>query len=305
MSFKFEEKQKVFDIAGIKVGGQLGEYPTVLIGSIFYDGHRIVKNAAKGEFDKNQARSLIKKHEELSDKTGNPFILDVVGATAEALIKYVDFVSATTNAPFLIDSSSAAVRIPVIKYVAEVGLRDRGIYNSIDHAVKPEEMSAIKDFSIKSSVVLAYNPENQWPEGRLEILGNDKAGLLKVAKDAGIENILIDTAVLDVPSIGLANKSIYLVKNRYGLPTGCSPANAVATWKRVKREYGPYGFQVCNVGACITTLMAGANFVLYGPVEYAEATFSACAMTDAIIAYNAKREGIKPKVPNHPLYKIF
>jgi tetrahydromethanopterin S-methyltransferase subunit H len=26
--FKFEKEQKVFDIAGVKVGGQPGEYPT-------------------------------------------------------------------------------------------------------------------------------------------------------------------------------------------------------------------------------------------------------------------------------------
>ena len=49
--FKFEKEQKVFDIAGVIVGGQPGEYPTVLIGSIFYDRHKIVTDIMKGEFD--------------------------------------------------------------------------------------------------------------------------------------------------------------------------------------------------------------------------------------------------------------
>ena len=33
--FKFEKKQEVFDIYGVKIGGQPGEYPTVLAGTIF------------------------------------------------------------------------------------------------------------------------------------------------------------------------------------------------------------------------------------------------------------------------------
>ena len=40
--FTFENEQKVFEIAGVKIGGQPGAFPTVLIGSIFYDKHKIV-----------------------------------------------------------------------------------------------------------------------------------------------------------------------------------------------------------------------------------------------------------------------
>jgi tetrahydromethanopterin S-methyltransferase subunit H len=53
--FKFQKEQKAFDIAGTKIGGQPGEYPIVLVGSIFYDRHKIVTDANKGEFDKKQA----------------------------------------------------------------------------------------------------------------------------------------------------------------------------------------------------------------------------------------------------------
>ena len=50
--FKFEKKQEVFDIYGVKVGGQPGEYPTVLAGTIFYAGHNIISDENKGIFDK-------------------------------------------------------------------------------------------------------------------------------------------------------------------------------------------------------------------------------------------------------------
>ena len=50
--------------------------------------------------------------------------------------------------------------------------------------------------------------------------------------------------------------------------------------------------------------MMGANFVIAGPIEYADAVFPACAMADAIIASEAQNFGVKIS-PNHPLYKIF
>jgi tetrahydromethanopterin S-methyltransferase subunit H len=67
---------------------------------------------------------------------------------------------------------------------------------------------------------------------------------------------------------------------------------------------GPYAYTTCLAGSCLITQSLGANFILYGPIENAEAVFPACAMADAIIAYNARRFGIRPKANNHPLFKI-
>jgi len=130
-------------------------------------------------------------------------------------------------------------------------------------------------------------------------------GLLEAAEKAGIRNLLVDTAVLDVPSIGHAAKAIYLVKSEYGLPTGCGPSNAIMTWKRVKKEYKPFAYHACLAGSAIINMMTYANFILYGPIGFAETVYPACAMTDAIIAYAARKLGTRPKVSNHPLFKIF
>ena len=56
------------------MGGQPGEYPTVLIGSLFYDKHKIVSDPIKGEFDRRSAEKLIKTVEELSDKTNSKLV---------------------------------------------------------------------------------------------------------------------------------------------------------------------------------------------------------------------------------------
>lgn len=52
-------------------------------------------------------------------------------------------------------------------------------------------------------------------------------------------------------------------------------------------------------------MMMYADFILYGPIEFAGAVYPACAMTDAIIAYTARKLGTRPKVSRHPLSKIF
>lgn len=45
--FRFDKEQIVLDIAGVKIGGQPGEYPTVLAGTIFYGGHSIIEDEKK------------------------------------------------------------------------------------------------------------------------------------------------------------------------------------------------------------------------------------------------------------------
>jgi tetrahydromethanopterin S-methyltransferase subunit H len=306
--FRFEREQKVYDIGGVKVGGQPGEYPTVLVGSIFYEKHKIVSDPDKGEFDKAKAEALIRKIEELSDKTGNPFFLDVVGRTSEALIRYINFVSDITDAPFLVDGATENVRVPATKHAFEIGLKDRAIYNSIDYTTRPSEVQAMKELNVKSSVILSFNKRNPWPEGSVEILKGtrEQKGLLDLAYEAGVETVLVDTGVLDMVSIGISAKAIRLVKSEYGFPAGCGPANALTTWKRAKKgEFGPYAYNVCVGCSGPFTQLMGANFIMFGPIELAEAAFPACAMTDALVAYYAKRLGTNVKTKNHPLFKIF
>jgi tetrahydromethanopterin S-methyltransferase subunit H len=306
--FKFEKEQKVFNIAGVNIGGQPGEYPTALIGSIFYSGHKVVSDHVKGDFDKKQAEALINKVEELSAKTGNPYILDVVGETSEALTKYIDFVADMTKCPFLVDGLTSQIRMPAMKHAVEIGLTERAVYNSIDFHVSNEENNFLKDCRVQNAVLMAFNPKKPWADGRVDVLKGERGqkGLLEVAEEAGVQKVLVDTAVLDMPSIAISSQAIQLVKSEFGLPAGCGAANAVTTWKRVKKgEFGPLAYEVCSGGSGILTQTMGANFLLYGPLELSETVFIACAMTDALIAYGARKLGIVTKTRSHPLYKIF
>lgn len=300
--FVFNKEQKTFDIGGVKIGGQPGEFPTVLVGSIFYAGHKIVKNEEKGVFDRNAAEELIKKMEELSERTGNPGFLDVEILHPQAVENYIDFISSVTDVPFLIEAASAEVGMKVARYVSEVGLAERAIYNTISPNTKEEEIPVIKESGIKAAIILAFNKADLSPKGRISIL---RGGLLDVAERAGIEKPLIDTTVLDTPSLGPASKAICIVKEEFGFPAGCGPINAIETWKIGKKELDSPVFKACGACANFMTVIFGADFVLYGPIENAEYAFPTCALADAMTAYTLRREGIKPKTRGHPLYKIF
>ena len=83
--FEFEAEQRIFRLGDVEIGGRPGEFPVVLIGSIFHEGHGIVEDRSVGRFDEVKARKLILRQEKASRKTGIPCMLDVVGETPEAM----------------------------------------------------------------------------------------------------------------------------------------------------------------------------------------------------------------------------
>jgi len=155
---------------------------------------------------------------------------------------------------------------------------------------------------------MAQNETDYSPSGRITILKGfeGQKGLLEIAKEADVKQVLIDTIVFDVPSIAYAVKAIRLVKEELGYPAGCSPANATFDWKQTQDKALKSGFAAYNASAHTIAQLGGANFLIYGPLKQARNVIPACAMTDAIIAYHATKQfGIKPLVSNHPLYRIF
>ena len=304
--FKFEKEQKIIEIGGVKIGGQPGELPTVLIGSLFHEGHRIVKNRKLGTFNKQGAKRLINLQQEMSDKTGVPCMLDVVGENAEALVKYIDFISEVTDVPILVNGTEASVRISASRHVVEVGLQDRAIYNSINYALSEEEIEAINELGLEAAIIQAFNPSNPLPNDMISILKGSslKKGILENAFRAGIKKPLIFTPVLDVPSIGFGSKGIHMAKEEFGIPTGTAPVGVIGRWDKVG-DLAKYAKVICRGGATALVQAMGADYIIYGSAAKAKNIFPVCAMIDAIIAYNARNYGIKPMTKNHPLYKIF
>lgn len=305
--FKFKADQFVYDVNGTKVGGQPGEYPTVLIGSIFYRGHKIMQDSEKGIFDKAEAKRLLDQEAELSEETGNPRIVDVLGDTETALTKHAEFVLKHTDSPILFDSPSPEVRIQALKHFKnDAQAMSRIIYNSLEENCTAEELEVLEDCGVKTSVILAFSKKHLKPSKRVDLLVGDarQEGLLKKAKQAGIEQYLVDPGVLDVASSSWTAKAIAEIKDQYGYPGGCASSNALYLWKKMKDKGTPY-FEVAGASVFTFPVAFGADFILYGPIANAPWVYQAVATTDGIMAYCNKITGTKLGTPNHPLMKIF
>jgi tetrahydromethanopterin S-methyltransferase subunit H len=139
-----------YEIGRVKVGGQPGETPTWLIGSIFWLGQKMVSDANKGIFDAAAAEDIINRCQTQSDITGVPFALDIVGTTEAAFEKYFDFVSKhTDDVPLMLDAMSPRTRMAAANVAKKMGLTKRCFYNSIYKGVTDAELANLKKAASK------------------------------------------------------------------------------------------------------------------------------------------------------------
>ena len=302
--FRFEKEQKIINAGGIKVGGQPGELPTALTATIFYIGHKIVEDKKKGIFNKAKAETLINRMDELSDMTTNPFILDVVGTSVESFQSYIDFISKVTDAPIQIDAISPRLRREAIKWSAEVGLSDRLINNSIYRGVKEKELQNLKESGVKASIILCDNPADDTVQGKLDVLPE----ILELGNQAGIEGALIDTAM---PSwgigIGAGLRSIYVIKEMYGdlgaVGTGIGNVSDTLGW--VKGNFSKDVKKATDAAQNAILPMIGCDWIMFGPIEFAEFVFPTIAVVDTYILTATAELGTRPAVEGmHPLFKL-
>ena len=296
--FDWKSEQKTFKIGNVEIGGRLGEIPTVMIGSIFYHGHKIVENEAQGVFDKDKALSLINRQDELSDITGNPSMVDVVCASPEALEKYLDFVSGATESPIMMDVPTAEMKITGLEYIKESGLIDRIVYNSLTPKHTELELKKIAEVRLKSAILLTMSFKDLTSKGRVTAAREILAAVGNL-----IEKPLIDTCVLDIPSLGFACRSILQLKDELGFPVGCGAHNAISTWRGLKTKMDKRAVEPCTASACVLAVAVGADFILYGPIETADYLFPAVAMTDASYGQIAIEQGYDLG-KKHPRFKI-
>jgi len=288
--FEFRKEQQIAKIDDIKIGGHSGENPTVLIGSIFHQGDKIVSDRKLGIFNKKEAESLIFKQKELSDKSGNPCLLDVAGIYEKACRKYIDFIASITDDPFLLNAPSAELRMKLIDYTKEIGLNDKIIYTSLNYKCTEEEINTIKKCKIKSALLQAFNPRDPRISGMIKLLGGSlkHEGLIEKANRADLKNLLLFSNVLDLPSVGLASRGIYEIKERFGLPTGTAPVGIIGKWCLNTKEFSGDFKLACEATGIALAQAMGADYIIYGALKKAEYIFPAAKIIDEMIAYNSR-----------------
>ena len=128
-------------------------------------------------------------------------------------------------------------------------------------------------------------------------------GLLAAAREMGLVNLLIDPAVLPLGSgAGSALRFSVAAKARLGLPVGSGIHNAVSSWPWLSKKEMAVR-KGCDAAAGAMQLLAGADFLLYGPIESADIIFPAAAMADILIAEAVRDLDIAPG-EKHPLHRL-
>ncbi|MFW9987707.1 MAG: hypothetical protein ACFFC3_03550 [Candidatus Odinarchaeota archaeon] len=296
-----EFEQKTFKIGNVLFGGQPGVNPIVMIATVFYTKHAALLDEKLGKFDKTILEKELNDYTEIIEATKLQGVIDVVGAYPEALIKECEFIADNVEYPFLVDGLNDSSRIPAMEGLKEIGLLDRAILNSIDENTNDENLEKLKQIGVKNAVLLTFGNKYIFPQQKLKFL---KEILIPKAKKANIENVIVDTAVLDLPSISINFETAGLVKKELGLPTGFAPSNAIYGWSFIKK-FGEVAR--CGAIASIMTYCATApsDFILFGPIKFAKCIIPAIALISGVNSYYRKRVKRQKISEDTPLKTIF
>ena len=299
---KFNSKQNIYEVGKVKVGGQPGELPTFLIGSIFWLGQKMVQDANKGIFDAKVAEEIVNKMQMWTDVSGVPHGFDIVGTTEEAFSKYIPFMADHTEAPLMLDAMSPRTRMAAADMVKNMGIADRCFYNSVYKGVTDMELAKLKESGIKMSIVLADNPKDNSLEGKMKVLEE----ALAMADKGGITKPLIDTAIpAFAPDMGTAVRAIHFIKEKFGHPTGLGTGNVVTTMGWVKANVPKEFRKGCTTATNAIMQTMGANWLMFGPAEQADWVFPAVARVDTYAASAMADVDIRPLDESHPIFRVF
>ena len=298
--FSFTKKQETFDISGIKIGGQPGIYPTALFGGLFF----------KGEPDFEKAEKHLKNMLDLSKKTGNPAIPDFFIKKEEFIEEIIGFIekSVPKNHPFSVDIIEPSLKIKILEYLHEKNLLSRTIYNSIHVGITDEEREALKKHTPEMAIVVAFNPKDKSPDGKIEVLENGAhltdIGLLDIAKNLGIKKILVDTAAMAPgDNSGASISAIPVIKEEFGLPAGCAIHNVVEKSKWLN-DFG-LAKKTVDASSNINIPLFGGDYAIFGPIENSDFVLPIIAWQDILISeYTENYFGTTP-ADFHPRRKLF
>ncbi len=302
--FTLKNKQKVCQIGSWKIGGQPGDNPPLLVSSMFHKGDRILGKRKAGEFDRDKATTYIKRQEELSEQTGIPAITAMVANTADEMKRYIDFFIGLSDKPFGIDMWMQEPRIEAVKYVSELGLMDRLLYNSITPWDKdiPGEVEQMKELGVKHVVLQVYDENDPTPQGRV----NSFRKMMEMIGEDTFETILVDTSVMNLPATSFSSIANRMIKEEFGVPAGLASSNGTFMWKEAREMWGAEGFSAMNVAGQAAATMFWCDVIFYGPQVIAPRVFPAVVSATLMLAVFAYNEtGKLPSNPDHPLYKFF
>ncbi|HHW44913.1 MAG TPA: tetrahydromethanopterin S-methyltransferase subunit H, partial [Desulfotomaculum sp.] len=278
--------------------------PPLLISSMFHNGDKILESRKERKFNREKATEYVKRQEELSAQTGVPALVAMVATSLEEMKTYIDFFLSISNQPFGIDLWVEKTRLEVAEYIAGLGIQDRVLYNSITPWDKdiPGQVARLKEMGFKHVVVQAFNQEDQSPKGR--VTGLKK--MLDVIGENTFETILVDTAVMNLPSTSFSCIAARMVKEEFGWPAGVASSNGTYMWKAAREMWGSDGFNAMNAAGQAIAALLWSDLLFSGPIVNIPKIIPAVTTASLMLSTLAYDESGKlPANQEHPLYKFF
>lgn len=305
---RFKKEPQVYEVGGVKLGGQPGDYPSVCCFSIFQESDKVFdKGSRRKGFNEDRAAELLKEADKLSKDSGVPVMADIVASPGEKFNKYVDFVTSVSDMPFCVDSIMMKTKLEGAAYCAEKGLLDRMFYNSLtiweeDLVTEVKELAQI---GVKHVLLVAFDNDDSTPNGRIK--GTQK--LLDAIEKGGaeFETIIVDTTTLNAPANALCGLSNILIKEKWGYATASAPSNgSYMELQRLKDLFGFKGWAGFDAALEALTGFFYHDLMFTGPMAGAGRVVPAVALSDSFLATSVFPETRElPKDPNHPLLKLF
>lgn len=284
-----------------QMGGTIGEFPTLLFGTIFFEGQTLLTDPAEGIIDKNRALHQIQGCAEACSDVAVPLCLDVVAETPEAMERELEFVAEHTSLPFLVDASDEEVRFAGLRKAAGLDCLDRSIYNSIGEDSSEEELEALERYTPAGILVRAMDPLDFGVASAQNVVEKIRMRLSPALRT----KLLLDVGFLDEVSVKISCDVAAQLRERCGLPVGGAPCNGLQMWKRLKSD-GELPLLVTLASTLGYCSAFGLDFVFIGPLRFARAVSIGQAAADVYNRYYLRScLGSGELTNQHPIRAMF
>ena len=265
----------------VKIGFGSFKYPPVLIGTMFYQGQRIIDASDITKFNKEKALKKIEKHMQLSNQYKIPALIEISADTPDAMISYLDFYLDNYKPPFVLGGTLDA-RISGVEYLSEQGYKSEDfIYNAISNLKNQKETELLKNYKIQTAIILILASPNMTSTQRFSYITEknqpNNVSLFEGLKKLGVKYIWVDGGVVDLESLVHILETQKIISTSLNIPVGTAPNLFLFKYSSPRLNLK---FHTRYRRSSIMFIASWySNFIFYGPIEDATECFASTAQS--------------------------
>ena len=265
----------------IKLGFGSFKHPPVLIGTMFYQGQRLIERSDITKFNKEKALKKIEKQVQLSEQYKIPALIEISADTPDAMISYLEFYFENFKPPFVLGGTLDA-RIAGVSYLYEHGYKSEDfIYNAISNLKNQKEIELFKKYEIQTTIILILAAPNMTSTQRFSYITDknqpNNLSLFDGLKKLGVKHIWVDGGVVNLESLVHILETQKIISTALKVPVGTAPNLFLFKYSSPRLNLK---FHTRYRRASIMFMASWySNFIFYGPIEDATECFASTAQS--------------------------